>query len=81
LSSGGSSNASFVLARRHEANDARDPIGTAFNFDVSIAQLEVLPSQQINTVRESAVTFSNLTASGGKAADVFNKILQGVVKK
>jgi hypothetical protein len=81
LSSGASSNASFVLARRHAANDPRDPIGTAFNFDLSIAQLEVLPGQQIHTVREYAVTFPNLTATGGRAANVLNQILQGLVKK
>jgi len=81
LSSGASSNASFVLARRHEANDPRDPIGTAFNCDLSIAQLEVLPGQQIRTVREYAVTFSNLTATGGRAANALNQILQGLVTK
>ena len=57
-----SGNASFVLARDRVLNNPRDPIGTAFNFDLSIAQLEVLPGQQNRTVREYAVTFPNLTA-------------------
>lgn len=64
LSPGASSNASFVLARAHEANDPRDPIGTTFNFDLSIAQLEVLPNQQTRTLREYFMDFSNLTAGG-----------------
>ncbi len=70
LSSGASSNASFVLARLHGDNAPGDPIGTAFNFDLSIAQLEVLPSRQINTLREYSLDFPNLTAGGelrGKA--------------
>jgi WD40 repeat protein len=81
LSSGASSNASFVLARLHGDNAPRDAIGTAFNFDLSIAQLEVLPGQQIHTVREYAVTFSNLTATGGRAGNVLNQILQSLQKK
>jgi hypothetical protein len=76
-----SSNASFLLARSHAPNDPRDPIGATFGFDMTIAQLEVLSSQQIHTVREYAGTFSNLTATGGKVGDVLNKIFQGVVKK
>jgi hypothetical protein len=43
------------------------PLGTAFNYDVSIAQLEILPSQQIRTVREYVLNFQNL-AAGGLAA-------------
>src|SRR5260370_88640 len=59
-----SSNASFVLARNHNLNDPRDPIGATFGFDLSIAQLEVLPSQQTRTVREYSVAFSNLPTTG-----------------
>jgi len=62
LSPNASSNASFVLARGHIPNDPRDPIGMTFNFDLSIAQLEVLPSQQIRTVREYSADFGGLTA-------------------
>src|SRR6266581_2583706 len=81
LGSNASGNASFVLVRNHNLNDPRDPIGATFDFNLSIAQLEVLPSQQIHTVREYAGTFSNLPATGGKVGDVLSKMFQGVVKK
>ncbi len=55
-----SSNASFVLARFHNPNDPRDPIGATFSFDMTIAQLEVLPSQQIRPLREYSVGFTDL---------------------
>jgi hypothetical protein len=70
LSPGASSNASFVFTRQHYANDPRDPMGTTFNFDLSIAQLEVLPSQQIRTVREYSVGFSDLGNSSGPAGSM-----------
>jgi hypothetical protein len=73
LSSGASSSASFVLVRGHSANDPRDPIGTTFTFDVSIAQLEVLPSQQITTLREYSMDFTNLTAGGVASAQPGDK--------
>jgi serine/threonine-protein kinase len=57
-----SGNASFVLARDRVLNNPRDPIGTAFNFDLSIAQLEVLPSQQVRTLRDYSVGFTELGA-------------------
>jgi hypothetical protein len=62
LRPGAPSNASFVLARSHAPNDPRDPIGATFSFDLSISQLEVLPSQQIRTVREYSVDLGGLTA-------------------
>jgi len=55
-----SGNASFVLARDRVLNNPRDPIGIAFNFDLSIAQLEVLASQQVRTLREYSVGFTDL---------------------
>jgi len=60
LSSGASSNASFVLARRHEADDPRDPIGTTFNFDLSIVQLEISTGRPVSTLREYSVAFTDL---------------------
>ena len=60
LSPGASSNASFVLARDRVLNNPRDPIGTAFNFDLSIAQLEVSASQHVRTLREYSVGFTDL---------------------
>src|SRR5258708_26442498 len=61
LSPNASSNASFVLARGHIPNDPRDPIGMTFNFDLSIAQLEVLPSQQIRALRGYSAGFTGLS--------------------
>jgi hypothetical protein len=51
-----------VLARYHVPNDPRDPVGATFGFDMTLAQLEVLASQQIHTVREYSVDFGGLTA-------------------
>ena len=75
LGAGASSNASFVLARGHVVNDPRDPIGTTFNFDLSIARLEALASQQIQTVREYAVNFQNLTDTRSWAGKALSHIL------
>lgn len=62
LAPGATGDAVFTLSR-HRAQDKRDPIGTEFNFDLSAALLEVLPSRQIRTVREYAIGFTGLTAS------------------
>jgi len=72
LTSGASSNASFILARPHGANALNDPIGMTFNFDLSIAQLEVLPHQQVRTIRQYSVDFTDLGNStwSRKAATV-----------
>lgn len=47
-------------------------IGTAFSPTLVIEQLEVLPSQQIRSVREHSVSFANVTAGG--AADAAQSI-------
>ena len=47
----------------------------------AIAQLEMLPSQQIRSVREYAVSLPNLTASGGGAKSILENILKSVPKK
>ena len=62
-----SGNASFVLARDRVLNNPRDPIGTVFNFDLSIAQLEVLPGQQVRTLRDYSVDFTDLGNSAAPA--------------
>jgi hypothetical protein len=80
LGSAASGDATFTLSRRRN-NDKSDPMGSEFNLELTIPQLEVLPSQQIHTIREYAVTFSNLTATGGGAGDVLNRILQGSPKR
>ena len=80
LNPGASGTASFVFARSRPG-DLRDPLGTAFNFDVLIAQVEELPSRQIRTVRDYAVTIPNATASGGGARSVLENILKALPKK
>lgn len=64
LRPGESRTATFRLMRDRTS---RQPLGAAFNYDISIAQLEVLPSQQIRTVREYALNFQNLAAGGTPA--------------
>ncbi len=65
LAPGQSRNATFNLVRY----GARPPIGTAWGYDVVIDELEILPGQQVRTVRENSVNFQNLTA-GGFASNV-----------
>jgi hypothetical protein len=61
LGPGESRAATFQLMRDRSS---RQPAGASFNYDVSIARLEVLPSQQIRTVREYTLNFQNLAAGG-----------------
>lgn len=59
LAPGESRNAVFGVMRYN----ASPPLGRAFNYDVVIAQMEVLANgQQIRTTREYSVTFQNLVA-------------------
>ena len=58
LQPGQTRNASFALIRY----EARPPIGESFNYDVVIDELELLPGQQIRTLRQNSVSFANLTA-------------------
>jgi hypothetical protein len=58
LQPGQTRNATFNLIRY----EARPPIGEAFNYDVVIDELELLPGQQIRTARQNSVSFANLTA-------------------
>jgi hypothetical protein len=51
-------NATFGLIRY----EARPPIGEAYNYDVVIEELELLPGQQIRSARQNSVSFANLTA-------------------
>ncbi|MBV6416862.1 MAG: hypothetical protein CMLOHMNK_01480 [Steroidobacteraceae bacterium] len=60
LAPGQSRNATFNLIRY----SAHPPIGSAWGFDVVIDELEILPGQQVRTVRENSVNFRNLTAGG-----------------
>jgi hypothetical protein len=52
-----------VTFQLYRARPANPPVPASYNFDVGIAQLEVLPSQQIRTVRDYSVSFANIGAS------------------
>jgi hypothetical protein len=56
LGPGQSRSASFELS-----GGSTNP-GTAYTYDLTMAQVEILPSQQVRTVGEYAVGFSGLTA-------------------
>lgn len=60
LSPGQSRNVAFEVIRR---NTGATPSGTSFTFDTSIEQLEILPSQQIRSIRQFSLNFPDLTAS------------------
>ena len=65
LAPGQSRRASFELIR-YDA--ARQPLGSAFNYDLALVQLEMLPGNQIRAGREYAVSFPGLTAGGAPNA-------------
>jgi len=58
LNPGASGNVTFQLYRGRAAG-----VPASYNFDVTIAQLEILQSQQIRTVRDYSVSFTNIGAS------------------
>jgi len=57
LAPGQSRNAIFNLIRY----EAKPPIGNAWGYDVVIDELEILPGQQVRTVRENSLNFQNIT--------------------
>jgi hypothetical protein len=65
LQPGESRDAKFSVARFNANNT---PLGTSFHYDVSLEQLQVLPSQQIRSVRQYAVHFDGLTTGAGDAS-------------
>lgn len=56
LNPGQTRNATFGMIRY----EAKPPFAQAWNYDVVIPELEVLPGQQIRTVRENSLNFANL---------------------
>lgn len=56
LNPGQSRNATFGLIRY----EAKPPYAQAWNYDVVIPEIEVLPGQQIRTVRQNSLNFANL---------------------
>lgn len=65
LRPGQSRSATFQLIRYNPGNT---PIGTGFNYDVVIEQLGILPSNQIQSLREYSLSFTDLASSGPAAA-------------
>ena len=60
LGPGQSRNASFQVYRRNSPK----PNGVSYTFDVSLEQLEILPSQQVRSTRQFSLNFPNVTVSG-----------------
>ncbi|MEG9437767.1 hypothetical protein JAO29_16580 [Edaphobacter sp. HDX4] len=61
LQPGETRNATFQVIRYRPGNA---PLGTSYTYNVTIQQLEILPSEQIRTVREYSMNFANLNAGG-----------------
>ena len=75
LSPGESRNATFEYTRYI----GKTTIGTVFTPDLAIERLEILPSQQIRSVREYSLSFANLSAGtmvaeAGEAANAVTSI-------
>ena len=64
LQPGASGNVTFQVWRTRPVNP---PIPGSYNFDITIAHLEVLVSQQVRTVREYSVSFTDIGASAMSA--------------
>ncbi|MBL8199735.1 MAG: hypothetical protein JNK40_02075 [Chromatiales bacterium] len=60
LNPGESRNASFTVTR---FNSGGKQLGTAWSYDVVVNQLEILPSQQVRTGRETSLHFTDLSAN------------------
>jgi hypothetical protein len=72
LSPGESRNATFEYTRYI----GKTAIGTVFTPDLAIERLEILPSQQIRSVREFSLSFANLSAGTmvAEAGDAANSV-------
>jgi len=66
LNPGESRSAAFGLFRRPDHNR----IGTSYTYDVVISQLELLPGDQIRTVRDYSLNIPDMTASSGSGSVV-----------
>jgi len=85
LAPGQSRNATFGVIRFN----AKPPIGEAWNYDVVIEEIEILPGQVVRSARQNSVSFTNLrpgtfpgataSSTGGAPAtdpvDAANKVL------
>ncbi len=77
LAPGQSRNAAFQVYRRNSGN----PTGTSYTFDVSLEQLEILPSQQVRSTRQFSLNFPNLTVSAMSGAAASADSLSEATKK
>ncbi|MEO5815837.1 MAG: hypothetical protein ABIT20_11210 [Gemmatimonadaceae bacterium] len=66
LAPGESRTATFSLVRR-DANGRE--LGTSWTQDLTLVQLEILPSNQVRVGREYAVSFKDLSANGSDAVN------------
>ena len=64
LSPGESRDATFQLRRY---GTGRNAIGSAFNYSVALVQLEILPGNQVRSVREFSLTFDDLASDAPSA--------------
>ncbi|MCL4721683.1 MAG: hypothetical protein KJ041_06945 [Gammaproteobacteria bacterium] len=88
LNPGEARNAAFTVTR---FNSLGKELGSAWSYDVVVNQLEILPSQQVRTGRESSLHFTNLSAgmpaietgSGSAPADLKKAVddLKNIFKK
>jgi len=83
LAPGESRDATFQLRR---FNTGRNAIGTAFNYSLALVQLEVLPGNQVRSLREYSLTFDDLTpgtpsAAGQQVDAEVGKLGQKLVEK
>ncbi|HWK75455.1 MAG TPA: hypothetical protein VNQ81_14345 [Povalibacter sp.] len=75
LNPGESRNAAFEYSRYV----GKTAIGTAFNPDLAVEQLQVLPSQQVRSIREYSINYPNLSAGtlvgdGSNALESINNV-------
>jgi hypothetical protein len=81
-----SRNATFGLIRFN----AVPPIGGGWNYDVVIEEIEILPGQQVKSVRQNSVSFAGLVpgsfpgaglASSGDAGSAASKLIELLERK
>ncbi|HEY7642235.1 MAG TPA: hypothetical protein VH814_21055 [Steroidobacteraceae bacterium] len=65
LTPGQSRSATFNIIRFN----ARPPIGDAWNYDVVIDEIEVLPGQVVRSVRQNSLSFANLKAGSFRGTE------------
>ncbi len=73
---GGSRTATFTVTRFEVGKTA---LGTSWTWDLALEELEILPSRQVRSLRQHAVSFPDLTAGGTAAAgNAAHSLVKGV---